>query len=207
LGKLGLSLLLETFSSPSATGISILLAIILSQATFLSGGYLLTKLTGTVIESHYPSRDDLYEIAIAVIGSTLLMMVLLVLQVSFGLTAESELGTQQQAIWFTVGLFLLNIFLVAPSEEYLFRGGIQGTLRQSFGPAVSIFATSALFGLFHAANYSGSVPEVATSVTVIALVSVPFAIAYERTQNIVVPMAAHALYNSILIGNTLLSLF
>ncbi|RRJ28965.1 CPBP family intramembrane glutamic endopeptidase [Halocatena pleomorpha] len=98
-------------------------------------------------------------------------------------------------------LIPLAIVLIGPGEELLFRAGVQGRLRRSFGALPAIVLASALFGLVH-------VPAVATSTTigVGSYVFTAFVLGlvlgglYERTNNLLVPALTHGVYNAILFG-------
>jgi len=92
----------------------------------------------------------------------------------------------------------LSIVLVGPAEELLFRGAIQGRLRQSFGPAVSILVASALFASFHVFNFAGSPQAIVFATAIIGVVGAIMGIAYERTGNLAVSILAHGFYNAIL---------
>lgn len=87
----------------------------------------------------------------------------------------------------TIALELLvTVFLVPVGEELLFRGIIQGELRRSFTPIVSVLGTTFLFAIFHLDLIQGSYVLIAG----FALSS-----AYHFTENIAVPIAMHVLFN------------
>ena len=92
----------------------------------------------------------------------------------------------------------LSIVLVGPAEELLFRGAIQGRLRTSFGPTVSILVASALFASFHVFNFAGSPQAIVFATAIIGVVGAIMGIAYERTGNLAVSILAHGFYNTIL---------
>ncbi len=94
------------------------------------------------------------------------------------------------------------IVLVAPpAEEYLFRGVIQGRLRDAFGPAGAITGASLLFGAIHLPNYLGSDPlAMIAGALVLTLVGAVFGYVYERTDNLLVPIAVHTGYNLVLMA-------
>ena len=99
-----------------------------------------------------------------------------------------------------IGLAALSVVLIAPAEEFLFRGVIQGRLRRAFGPAGAVAGSSLVFGSMHLANYTGSVVGVLAGALLIAAVGAVFGALYERTRNLAVPIAVHALYNALLLG-------
>ena len=87
----------------------------------------------------------------------------------------------------TIPLALVVIFVVmAPAEELLYRGAIHGRLREGFDVVPRVAAGAILFGVPHLI-FSGGLPSfVVTSVT-----GLWFATAYERTDNLVVPIGMH----------------
>jgi len=100
----------------------------------------------------------------------------------------------------------LSIVLVAPAEEFLFRGVIQGRLRRSLGPVGAVVGSSLLFGSLHLGNYTGETAAVVAGAVLIACVGTVFGTLYERTQNLVVPIVAHGVYNTILMVLSFLTL-
>ncbi|MFQ6050657.1 MAG: lysostaphin resistance A-like protein [Candidatus Hydrothermarchaeota archaeon] len=79
-------------------------------------------------------------------------------------------------------IFFLNIFVVAPSEELLFRGFLQ--------PKIGLFPASLLFGLVHWFGYF-NVPQV-IGATFLGLI---LGLLFEWKKNIVTPIVAHATTN------------
>lgn len=73
-------------------------------------------------------------------------------------------------------------------EEILFRGIAYKALRERGHPRLALVASSVLFGLIHV-NLMTLVP-----LTVLGIV---FALLYERTGNLLAPVAAHSLFNAI----------
>ena len=98
----------------------------------------------------------------------------------------------------TLFLYLtpITLLLVGPAEELLFRGVVQGLLSRAYRPASAVVIASAVFGAIHlpALIGSGSV----TYIVAAALLGLVLGAAYELTDNIVVPAAAHGVYNAIL---------
>jgi membrane protease YdiL (CAAX protease family) len=107
---------------------------------------------------------------------------------------------------FLLGLAVLSVFIVAPAEELLFRGAIQGRLRQSVGPAPAIAVASLLFGSMHVANYAGRLAPILATTGLLVVVGAIFGVLYERTGNLAVPVATHAAYNVVLLVSSYLAL-
>lgn len=104
--------------------------------------------------------------------------------------------------------FIGVLVFIGPVEEYLYRGVIQGRLRQHFGPVVAIGLTSVGFGLGHLFSYwyGGSdllSAGVGVSILSIAVTSAILGGIYERTQNLTVVALIHGLVNAVLIAVSL----
>lgn len=97
-------------------------------------------------------------------------------------------------------LFLIPVTLlfVAPAEELLFRGIVQGLFRRAYGLVPGVVLASALFGLFHWFALSGSGSGKLSYVATAAVLGLVLGALYELTDNITVPIAVHGLYNTLL---------
>jgi membrane protease YdiL (CAAX protease family) len=102
-------------------------------------------------------------------------------------------------------LAVLQFLLVGPGEELLFRGVIQGSLREHFDAWPAILLASLTFAPIHILALSGGPAAVATTIGILFLPSIVFGYLYEKTDNIVVPAFTHGLYNATLFGITYLS--
>lgn len=90
----------------------------------------------------------------------------------------------------------ISLLLVAPGEELIFRGVVQGLFRRAYGPVPAILITSALFGVAHYLALSGSGKLV--YVAVAAILGLVLGTVYELSDNLVVPTLAHGVWNSYL---------
>lgn len=95
------------------------------------------------------------------------------------------------------------LLVVGPIEEYLYRGVVQGRLRQNFGPAVAIGVTSIGFAVGHVPNFllagTGALSVgIAVAVAGIVAGSVILGIIYERTANLTVVALVHGVTNAVL---------
>ena len=102
-------------------------------------------------------------------------------------------------LYMIVIVFLFN----APAEEFLFRNVVQKRLYAPFSKMGAVIATSVIFALVHfpvyafAADGGFETPSaIAISLTVVFAGSIIFGYVYARTENLVVPILAHAGYNS-----------
>lgn len=92
-----------------------------------------------------------------------------------------------------------SILIVGPGEELLFRGVVQGRLREVFGPVASVGIAGTVFAGIHWFALSGGTPTGnLLSLAVLLVPSYVFGASYEYTNNIVVPSLAHGLYNATL---------
>ena len=85
----------------------------------------------------------------------------------------------------------------APAEELVYRGIVQGTLRQSFNLAGVVVAGGLLFGLMHVlvglvTPGVGSLGALRWGITT-ALPGMVWGYAYERTENLAVTAITHAM--------------
>jgi membrane protease YdiL (CAAX protease family) len=91
-------------------------------------------------------------------------------------------------------LACLAIFAAPLFEEFIFRGLIFGGLRRSLSFPPSMLASAAVFALVH---------PLASVIPVFGL-GLLTAFVYERTKLLAAPMAAHAVYNALIVGRQFL---
>jgi membrane protease YdiL (CAAX protease family) len=85
-------------------------------------------------------------------------------------------------------LAVVAIGLAPPAEEILFRGILYPAVKQAGFRRLALWGTSLLFAVIHA--------NLATLLPLLVL-SVALTLLYERTNNLVAPIVAHALFNAI----------
>jgi membrane protease YdiL (CAAX protease family) len=109
-------------------------------------------------------------------------------------------------------IFLVgNLIFIAPIEEFLYRGVIQGRLRESFGPVAAISITSIGFALGHIPSYwfgGSALVSVSVGGALLGIAAGGFVLGaiYERTESLLIVSIIHGLLNSIGIGIALLAL-
>jgi membrane protease YdiL (CAAX protease family) len=183
------------------TTLGLLLLTAAGQVGFLGFAVLYARRRGLPVPVRAPSAR---EVGYALAGTLVALVVaigLSVLLAAFDLVPGSvieESGTIDPN--FFLGVAILSILIVAPAEEYLFRGVVQGRLRETFGPVGAVVGSSLLFGSIHLTNYTGSVPQVVAGTLLIAGTGAVLGALYEWTDNLTVPIVAHALYNVVLAG-------
>lgn len=99
----------------------------------------------------------------------------------------------------------ISLLVVGPAEELLFRGAVQGRLRQSWGGWPAIIVATILFGLVHIPAVTGGTGAQLSYALLAGILGVLLGYLYEYTQNIVVPAAIHGVYNATLFALLYLS--
>jgi hypothetical protein len=188
------------------TGEATLTPAILVLSTLLTmGGYAAVGLWyvrryGVALPTRRPTRRDAAWIlggtVLALVGVTVSLFALGALGIEAAPNAIGVAGEAAPVVF--LALAVVSILAVGPAEELLFRGAIQGRLRETVGPVGAILGAGALFASVHAVAVVGTLGATVTSVAVIFVVSSVLGVAYERTRNVVVPMLLHGLYNATL---------
>ncbi len=94
----------------------------------------------------------------------------------------------------------VSILFVGPAEELLFRGAVQGRLRQSWGMWPAIVTATVLFGLIHIPAITGGFGAQLSYALLVGILGLLLGYLYEYTQNILVPSLIHGAYNATLFG-------
>lgn len=121
------------------------------------------------------------------------------IMVWLGLEASSPIvdaGTGGDAAMVILVMTVLSFIVIAPIEELFFRGVIQGRLRETYGPSVAIITASLLFAGMHLPGLNGLLSGRLATVVGLFTISLVFGWLYERTENLVVPIVVHGLYNA-----------
>ncbi len=154
------------------------------------------------IGSRVPSLRDLlwaaggYVGALSLIFAAGIVLTLLNLQPeTTNRAAQAGMENPELLLW----LVPLSFLVIAPAEEFLFRGVVQGRLREAFKPGIAIPVTAALFATVHYFSLTGGSGARFIAITILFLPSLVFGYTYERTRNLVVPILIHGAYNSTLI--------
>ena len=94
----------------------------------------------------------------------------------------------------------VSLLFVGPAEELLFRGAVQGRLRQSWGAWPAIVIATVLFGLIHIPGITGGFGAQLSYALLVGVLGLLLGYLYEYTQNIIVPSLVHGAYNGTLFG-------
>lgn len=95
-------------------------------------------------------------------------------------------------------LIPVTLLFVAPAEELLFRGVIQGLFRRAYGVVPGILLASVMFGFGHWLALTGTGGGKLAYVLVAAVLGIVLGTLYELSGNLTVPIAVHGLYNTLL---------
>jgi len=135
---------------------------------------------------------------LAITGAFVGSFVISQLQVETGRNQVADLAINNPEI--ILYLVPVMLFVVGPSEEVLFRGVVQGRLREVFGAIPAIFVASVAFAGMHGfALVGGSTVGNLLVLTLLLTPALVLGTAYEYTGNIVVPAIIHGVYNSTLV--------
>lgn len=182
------------------------------------GGSLATLATGVValaylrfvhrmrIPLRQPSRREWLWVAGATIAAILVIIVVDVLAAALGVIG-GESATTQEVADAPLALLMYGvvwaIVAIGPIEELLFRGIIQGRLREAFGPASAIGITSLAFALVHLPVLFFGGVELASLAALFSLAglgagAIIAGAVYELTANLAVVALAHGLTDATL---------
>ncbi len=99
-----------------------------------------------------------------------------------------ELSKSGSPLMEKVYLGVLAVFVAPVAEESLFRGILYPTIKRLGYPKLALWGTAALFGAFHV-NLVTFVP--------LTLFGVVLILSYEATGNLLTPIIAHSVFNSV----------
>ncbi|ELZ46912.1 hypothetical protein C463_03387 [Halorubrum californiense DSM 19288] len=201
------------FAIDAATGglslaASVVLSLILGQYVAFGGlavGYLAWRgFDREGIVSYLGVRvPSLKEIGL-VLGSWVVIFILIlvistIVQLLGTETAANQSAELAMANPAIIPLFVAASFLViGPCEEILYRGVVQGRLRESLPAAPSILLTAAIFATIHVMALTGGLSARLTTVAILFVPSLVFGAVYEYTENLVVPALLHGLHNAVI---------
>jgi membrane protease YdiL (CAAX protease family) len=195
--------------------------------TFLVGGGLATAWLGIVGLAYlqfrpvnvsygirWPTLRDAGWILGGVILSVIVAVLVEIVVIPFGeggaTTISAAASVSNPLLIYTI--FLVgNLLFIAPIEEFLYRGVIQGRLRESFGPVAAISITSIGFALGHIPSYwfgGSDLISVSVGGALLGIAAGGFVLGaiYERTESLLIVSVIHGLLNSVGIGIALLTL-
>ncbi len=153
-----------------------------------------------------PSLRDIGWALLGLVGLFILLNVLAAVIAWLGLQVADNaaiIAGREQPI-LLLYLLAVTVFFTAPAEELIFRGLVQGLFRRAYGPIGGVLLASALFGVAHYVALGGGGSK-AVYVLIAGALGLLLGAAYEKTENLVVPILIHAGYNSIIFYVTYLA--
>jgi membrane protease YdiL (CAAX protease family) len=163
-------------------------------------GYLSLADSWSVLRARAPRLRDFGWAVVGIIALLTLSTGVGAVLAEFGISSAQNqviaMGQRNPVVF--LYMIPITLLFVAPFEELVFRGAAQGLLRQAFGSTIAVVIASALFGAVHlVALLGGSVGQL-VYVGIAALLGVILGGIYERTQNLLVPILIHGVYNATL---------
>lgn len=154
-----------------------------------------------LVKVRVPSLRDLGLTVLGTVGLIVTLAAINVLFTQLGIQAASnqieEVGTENPEIM--LYMIPLAFLVIGPGEELLFRGAIQGILRESYAAVPAIGLSSALFAVAHVtALTTPSLSAKAATIAALFALSLILGALYEYTENLVVPSLVHGAYDAIL---------
>jgi hypothetical protein len=147
-----------------------------------------------------PSIRDLIAVVVGYVTALLAAITgAIIISVTGVPAGENQVGEFASAdptvlLWLIPASFLL----IGPGEELLFRGIVQGRLREAFEPIPGVALASALFAAIHYLALTGGAGGRLVTVTILFFPALVFGTVYELTDNLVVPALVHGAYNATL---------
>ena len=147
---------------------------------------------------------------VAVIVASLLAEVVVTSFGSGSATNISSAAAVENPVFVYSVFVVANLLFIAPIEEFLFRGVIQGRLRESVGAITAISITSIGFGLTHIPSYWFGGSDLLSvgvwgAVLSISAGGLVLGYVYERTNSLLTVSIVHGLVNTVGIGLALLA--
>lgn len=154
-----------------------------------------------LVRARLPSLKDVALMIGGIVGLLVLLAAISALYTLVGVeTPEVQLveeGLQNPELMLL--LIPLAYLLIGPGEELMFRGAVQGMLREVYAPGPAIVIASVIFALAHATNVIGApLTQVAAYLGAIFTLSLLLGALYEYTENLVVSAFVHATYDALL---------
>jgi len=200
LGTFGGALVGAGTNPDAAVPVLVGVALAASEAGFVVVGYAFRRTAdGSDLGIDWIGRPSARD-AVLTVGTTAVLVafnrVAFAVGSLLGVDPTTAVSTPEElSVAVLVFLIPAMLFAVAPAEEYLFRGVIQGYLRQSFSARGAIGWGAVLFALVHLPNLVVAPESGVVSIPVWLVIGLVLGWLYERTGALLVPVAVHGLYN------------
>ncbi|MFC7044195.1 CPBP family intramembrane glutamic endopeptidase [Halobacteriaceae archaeon GCM10025711] len=185
------------------------LSVVLSELGFAVGALVFLAATGRGTGFLDLRRPDRRAVGYMVGGTVALFALRLALILGVGalglpVAGNSVTDLAQEGVVASLLLLVpVSVLVIGPAEELLFRGVVQKYLYGSFSRWGAVAVASVLFALVHLpTTYYADPDPVAVAVTLAILFGLSLVLGglYVRTDNLLVPVVAHGLYDAVLFG-------
>ncbi|NEU55330.1 CPBP family intramembrane glutamic endopeptidase [Halorussus sp. MSC15.2] len=184
-------------------------ALVLSELGFVAAALLFLRVTDRDIDSlriRVPTPSALGVVVAGTVALFVYRLVAILAAQAVGLPLAGNSVTQlaEQGVLNTLLLLVpLSVLVVGPAEELLFRGVIQSYLDGAFSRGAAVVLASVLFALVHLPTTWVATPDllaVGVTLTILFGLSILLGYLYVWTDNLVVPILVHGLYDALLFG-------
>jgi len=175
-------------------------AAVFGQVGFIIVAYLYINRRNISVPLKIPSKSDISYIGGGTVVALVTALGLSQIILYFDRMPDSVIEEMAESSpMILIILAVLSVVLIAPAEELLFRGAIQGKLREHFRPIPAIAGASILFGSLHLLNYGGDILSIILTTSIIVVIGGIIGALYEKTGNLTVPILVHGIYNFVLL--------
>ncbi len=165
-----------------------------------------TRYRDTTVRAYVAARVPGLKDLLAALGGWVLTFGLVIvlsiivqfLGVTTGSNSTAEAGMQNPELFLV--LIPASFLVIGPMEELMFRGVVQGRLRETFTPVPAVAVSALLFAAVHVMALTGSLTARINTIIILFFPSLVFGALYEYTDNLAVPALVHALYDATLFG-------
>jgi membrane protease YdiL (CAAX protease family) len=133
-------------------------------------------------------------LVVALTGATIMQA----LAIEGASNQAAEAGAENPEIFLL--LIPMAFLVIGPFEEGLYRGIVQGRLREALGPVASVALAGTLFAAVHVVALSGPTGARAATILLLLIPGVIFGAVYERTGSLVVVAGMHGVYDAVIFG-------
>lgn len=156
----------------------------------------------TFVDLDRPTANDAFLVVAGTVALVLLNLGVhwLFAWAGFQTTSQFSPPPGVDAVALLVGLSLVFLIVVGPSEELFFRGVVQRYLARELSRPGAYAWTSVLFAVFHPPGVTGAggrLPQYALVGGILFAVSWTLGWLYDRSRNLLVPALVHSLYNTL----------